>query len=391
MEIVFIVNDILGGVAYLNFDIINNLSLSEKPKIRVILTVNTHQKISRFRDTINADVIQRFEYSPFENAYHLHKRLAKLIGNAPGAIICNDGLELTTIWCEGTNKTVFNIVHDDYNFQLSKKFHPCIDVHLCHSRYFDEKVKTEIGGKSVFYRHGVIINKREQLSTITDRPKLCFIGRLVESKGVLMLKGINDELVKKNIKPIWKVIGSGPLREKLLRDWEYNDNITFHAPEKKEDVVRMIQGSDFFVFPSTFEGFGIALIEAASMGVIPIVRYIQGGFHEVSETLEAEIIYEESNIEMIYANKIIKYTESKDKGLEKKYTLSHRASTMYDIKKTANEFFEILLENQIKHKTEIVFKPKSNFRLDKKYLPNNVVKHIRKNLSYFKTVFKIKS
>lgn len=377
MEIVFIVRDILGGVAYLNFDIINHLRPDIKPKIRVILAIKTNDNLPKFNDTILADTIDRFEYSTFENEYYVRKRLSKLIGNEPGIVVCNDYLELRTIWSEGTNKTVFNIVHDEYNFRLSKEFHQCIDFHLCHSKYNTDRILSEFGGKSILFQHGVLLQKIETFTPVTKNPRLCFIGRLVESKGVLLLKGINDELESMGIHPLWTLIGSGPLKEKLLKQWNSLNNIAFRSPDNKNEVFTLLKGSDFFIFPSNYEGYGIALIEAAAAGTIPIVRYINGGFNEVCQKLEIEIIDDESNIEKSFATKIIGYINNQ-KGVQKKQEVYKSAVTYYNIQKTADNFIQILLNNQLYYKKPIKMNAIFSSRLDKRYLPNFVVKSLRK-------------
>ena len=126
------------------------------------------------------------------------------------------------------------------------------------------------------------------------------------------------------------------------------------------------------------------MIEAASQGLIPIVTYIKGGFHEVSTKLQAEEINDKFDLEKAFADKIIEYIEDSEKAIDKKKSVVKSVTQFYNIQKTADTFFKILLQNKVDNKSFKKRSPKFDFRLDNKYLPNFLVKSTREILSILK-------
>ena len=52
------------------------------------------------------------------------------------------------------------------------------------------------------------------------------------------------------------------------------DNVVFHQNSSDENISSLITASSVFVLPSTYEGFGLTVVEAASSGLIPFVNDI---------------------------------------------------------------------------------------------------------------------
>ena len=110
-----------------------------------------------------------------------------------------------------------------------------------------------------------------------DVPKLLTVGRLTQQKGqATLLKALAM------VKGPWtlEIIGSGEL-ETELRELAERLGI---APRIswlgfREDVPLRLSESDVFVFPSRWEGFGLAILEAAAAGV-PCIASDLGVFHE---------------------------------------------------------------------------------------------------------------
>jgi glycosyltransferase involved in cell wall biosynthesis len=112
-----------------------------------------------------------------------------------------------------------------------------------------------------------------------DVPTLLVVGRLVEQKNhALLLHGLSQ------VRGPWTldIVGDGPLRhplERLAHELRIRQKIRFLGTVDPKQVQRLLQEADLFCFPSSWEGQGLALLEAAAVGV-PIVASDLPVFHE---------------------------------------------------------------------------------------------------------------
>lgn len=110
----------------------------------------------------------------------------------------------------------------------------------------------------------------------TRKYTIITVGRLVPEKGFHMLIKVLSNL-KKNI-PNFNaiIIGSGPEKNMLLNlinKLELNDNI--QIIENETNVYKYLNFSSIFVVTSLTESFGLAMLEALSIG-IPVVAFDAG-------------------------------------------------------------------------------------------------------------------
>jgi glycosyltransferase involved in cell wall biosynthesis len=95
-----------------------------------------------------------------------------------------------------------------------------------------------------------------------DDPYIVFVGRLVFYKNVdTIIEAFKSVLEKiPNVKLL--IIGDGPYKKQLIEKAESLTNeIIFTGKIEHYEKVEIIKGSSFLVFPSLYEGFGIAIIE----------------------------------------------------------------------------------------------------------------------------------
>jgi glycosyltransferase involved in cell wall biosynthesis len=107
-------------------------------------------------------------------------------------------------------------------------------------------------------------------------------GRLVEQKGLDTLlrayAAACPELGGRRL----VLAGDGPERERLegLADsLGLDGNVSFLGSVGRERVAELLSGADLFAFPSRYEAFGVALLEAMAAGV-PVVAAHAGGIPE---------------------------------------------------------------------------------------------------------------
>lgn len=111
-------------------------------------------------------------------------------------------------------------------------------------------------------------DNRKKLNINDDDIVLGNVGRLSDEKNQLFIIDILYELVKDNSKYKLLLIGEGPLKDKIvskINNLKLNSNVIML--DKINDVYTLLMAMDIFIFPSKYEGFGLALIEAEAIGL----------------------------------------------------------------------------------------------------------------------------
>ncbi len=132
--------------------------------------------------------------------------------------------------------------------------------------------------RSIFYprpkdqiRHALGIN--------IGNPLIVFAGWLIDGKGPEYFIRAAALLKNKHPQCKWYLLGSGPLKEPLLRlsdDLKIKDQVVFLGRLESEGVAKWDAAADVFVMPSLAESFGLSGIEALSCGT-PVVASNVGG------------------------------------------------------------------------------------------------------------------
>lgn len=119
-----------------------------------------------------------------------------------------------------------------------------------------------------------------------ERPRMLFVGNLQKLKGVeFVLRALHILQREKQKGPSFNIIGDGPDRERLealtkalsLRD------IYFLGALSHDDILPFYANSDFFIFPSLYDIFGLVMVEAAAAGLPIIASKFAGGTIDIIE------------------------------------------------------------------------------------------------------------
>ena len=376
-EIVFIFNGIMGGVASFNFNIINNSELIHQFHSKVILINAVEDKRVLFTEKFNADEIINFNYSYSDNQYLVLKRLNAHIGNKEGLVVLDSVLAIQAVSLFNNPKTVFHLLHDYFYVTQNNYFGSNIDVAIAHSSFFSDAVfaasPKHFGGRSFYIPYGV-----KQLDAFpqknNDILKLVFLGRLDEGKGAHLLFEIEKILDEKNVNVQWTIIGKGPLKASLQTQWSNKKNCVFAAPETTAEVYAALANQDIFVFPTSFEGTPVSILECLANGVVTITNDLPGGIRDIV-TEAYGYRCKLNNIEA-FAESIIKLNADRNLLKKMQENCYRLAQNNYDIKKNADAYFDLFLKYKSLKRKENRSVPKLN-RLDNKYLPNSIVKFIR--------------
>ena len=109
---------------------------------------------------------------------------------------------------------------------------------------------------------------RRDLCIPDDVRVLGHVGRFDEQKNHIFLLACFDELCKYNHQWRMVLVGDGPLRRSIMdRAIALNRREHILHLGERDDVDRILRAMDVFVFPSLYEGFGIALLEAQARGL----------------------------------------------------------------------------------------------------------------------------
>lgn len=130
--------------------------------------------------------------------------------------------------------------------------------------------------------HGV---EAEHLALYRDKPRdlpprLLFIGRLHFRKGLLPV--LREFAHRREIAAEFLIAGDGPERGALERMAAADRRVKVLGPVDRVQLASLLRKTSVFVFPTFYEGFGLALTEAMASGHacvsydIPVVREVLG-------------------------------------------------------------------------------------------------------------------
>ncbi len=109
-----------------------------------------------------------------------------------------------------------------------------------------------------------------------ERPLIAMISRLVDQKGLDLIRQVENDL--KNLEADFVFLGTGDKNFENLLIWLSNNtpNIRAYIGYRGDLANQIYAGSDFFLMPSKFEPCGLSQLIAMRYGSLPIVRATGG-------------------------------------------------------------------------------------------------------------------
>lgn len=381
--ITFVIHDMEGGIPSMNHQIIENAEFTAYFNVHIILWRMIENPSKNFCDSFsNVQEVTKFYFSKNDNYYHTLKSFNKLLNKWPGSIITNDGFELQALERFGTSSVIFSIVHDFYNLKLAIISLDIVDYFLCHNETFTKALISSgsLNNRVYYLPHGVRVKRNtiKKSDKINGRLKIVSISRLVETKGVMRLFEIDELLLKQDVNVDWVVVGSGDMEAEMKKQWKEKKNIIFYKPNTNAEVLNIAQTGDIFISPSTFEGYGIALLEAMSCGLVPIIHRLPVGIYSlVPESVGFTINLGDLNG---FANSIKTLNECRELLINKSMEAQKFVYDNYSVGMTANYYLETIRKNGFpKVNKNIKYKKVSSFGvLDQKFIPNQLTRLLKK-------------
>ncbi len=124
------------------------------------------------------------------------------------------------------------------------------------------------------------------------KPYFLFVGRLTYDKGITVLLE-----AFKNSPYQLKIVGSGPLKEKVTRAAETNKNIEYLGFQKFDVIGALMKECSAMIFPSiSYEGMPMTILEAYSCGT-PIIASKFSAMETMVEDGKTGLHFEKGNAE----------------------------------------------------------------------------------------------
>ncbi|MEO8769674.1 MAG: glycosyltransferase family 4 protein [Ferruginibacter sp.] len=378
MSITYCIDNKLGGVSSLNY----NLAANALPGVKqTVLHINAEEwNLSAANIHFPVDKEIDFNFSVHENAYSRIRRFYKLIPDEAGALILNYEMEMYILDRYPIKQTSFQLVHDSWNVRLAEKYGHISDVFICHNTVIYQELINLFPARKqdIFYLpHGVKIPVKYRSRVNENEPlRLLFLGRISSAKGVFDLPVISSLLRERDVEFEWTCIGNGPELAKLKEEWNSRDKVQFLSPATNDEVLSICADMDVFVLPTKFEGSPVSLLEAMSVGLVPVVTDLPGG---ITDIVKNEIGYRiPINDNIGFANAIA--TLNNNRALLNTLSINCRKKIIeeFDVKQTAKAYHGLFMRYKEFYKPKEHKKMKIGSTLDHPLIPSLVSKTIRK-------------
>lgn len=167
----------------------------------------------------------------------------------------------------------------DYYFACSKKAGEWLFGKRVNGENF-KILPNSIDTKKYRYNSFIREQVREELGC-SDSIVIGHVGNFYDVKNHIFLLKVFYSFLQENRSAILLLVGDGTLKksiEELAAEMGIENQVEFLGV--RNDVYRILQAMDFFVFPSKFEGLGVAAIEAQATG-LPMI---------ISNTIPSEVV-----------------------------------------------------------------------------------------------------
>ena len=194
---------------------------------------------------------------------------------------------------------------------------------------------------------------REKYQIKDDETVLLLVSRLTEEKNISFLFESVVEVLKKNPKTKFMLVGDGYLKgelEKETRKRNLDQQIIFAGLVEAEEIKNYYAAGDIFVYASKSETQGMIITEAMYMS-LPIVAVKATGIESLVENNVNGILTTE--IEGEFADAVLKLVENAD--LRKKFSENAKkiAREKYTSKICAEKMLKVYAE-AIEHKKQTI-------------------------------------
>lgn len=164
-------------------------------------------------------------------------------------------------------------------------FNPARDKYIKHhysAKHLDGKKKDKYE-----------LQKKFGLKTNPNIPIISMVVRLVQPKGIDLVKEVFEEIISKDIQLIIQGTGDKVYEDYFKQKEDFHkDKLVFCSYFSVETANQIYAGSDLFLMPSKSEPCGLSQMISATYGTIPIVRETGGLYDSITPF---NVVTEEGN------------------------------------------------------------------------------------------------
>lgn len=385
-QVTFFLPNVIGGVSTV---IRNYLSYTTGHEFEfcVIKTCDTAQNRAKVISVFPRASNLEFHYSHLENITKVYNRLYSFMPDPDSTIIATDVLELGMAhYLKLSNRVIF-VVMGDFNhyYNLAVTHQDIVDLYIAISDEIVEKLKKVLPNRASHIIRSYFpvpeITTKNEISEADLR--IIFVGRFDEAKGVLLIPKIDSYLKRKHISVNWTLVGDGPLRQPVIDTISGAENFNFTGYLGYSELIEEYKNHDIYLLPSESEGLPISLIEAMKSGLVPVVSDIPGGIREVVSNGVNGFRIEPRNSNE-FAATLHKLDIDRNLLKELRARAIYFSSEKFNPVINAATFFEsvsTICSNSTTKSIDSSFLIKN--RLDRPFMPNSIVKMVRKVRNLF--------
>jgi glycosyltransferase involved in cell wall biosynthesis len=235
------------------------------------------------------------------------------------------------------------VCHDEKYLNQARDYEFLINVFIAHNPQFYRELRNKFPHRTndIFYLpYGINIPSYNQKKP-GDNLRVIYASRHVAHKGVYDMQDIIRQVTKQNPLVHWTILGDGPLHEEFKNILSVFSNVTFLQPKTNEEVVELMSQSDVFILPSYLDGLPVSMLEAMSVGCVPVIYSFNDGIREILKPTEGIIV--ELGDKMAFASAVIHLCNNHSVLKKMSENCKEKIKLDYDITKCIEGYRELFL------------------------------------------------
>lgn len=299
IEFVYILPNVDGGVASVVRNLLYNSHYTEVKK-KVLLIGTSKQNCSRISDSLCENIVV-VTYHKWESLWSVYRKIRAHI-KSNSIVISNDGsFEMPALRYMSLANPLVYILHGNcqHYYRILQRFHSDLSRTICVSSYLHNEIKKKYVDLDSQYVNYPINILEDNKTTKQNEVRIVYAGSVSYSKGCDLFPNFIEYLQEINVNYSFHIIGDGPLLPCLKNRLSEIKEVVFYGHIDNADVLSIMKECDVCVLFSKNEGLPVCLVEAMSLGVIPVAFDLPTGIHDIIINNVNGYIVEQGNFKAV--------------------------------------------------------------------------------------------